>query len=130
MAKSAHHTFTGATTLLNGGMREDIRLAWRLFRDERVTGFKFVLPALMAIYVVSPIDPIPDFLLGIGQIDDLGVAVAALLMLVRVLPWLAPAHVIDEHLREMSDVKKGTRSRRESAGRIIDAEFNVRGGRQ
>jgi uncharacterized membrane protein YkvA (DUF1232 family) len=127
MAKSARSPFGGATVLLNGGMRDELRLAWRLFRDDRVTGLKFVVPAIMALYVVSPVDPIPDFLLGVGQVDDFGVVIAALLLLVRILPWLAPAHVVEEHIREMSGASAERASRSTPADRVIDADFSVRG---
>ena len=61
--------FAGASVLLDRGIRDQLRLGWRLLRDERVPALKFALPALLGLYVVSPLDPIPDFLLGLGQID-------------------------------------------------------------
>src|SRR5215212_3254151 len=93
--------FAGASMLLDRGLRNQLRLAWRLLRDERVSALKFALPALIALYVLSPIDSIPDFFLGLGQIDDLGVITAGVLILARLIPRLAPGHVVDEHLREM-----------------------------
>ena len=118
--------FTGASALLDRGIRDQLRLSWRLLRDERVPALKFALPALLALYVASPIDPIPDFLLGLGQIDDLGVVIAGVLLLARVIPRLAPGHVVDEHLRDMG---MGHRAARASAepGDVLDARFNVRG---
>lgn len=35
---------------------------------------KWGLTALALVYVVSPIDPIPDVLIGPGQLDDLFIA--------------------------------------------------------
>jgi len=103
-----------------------VRLAWRLLRDERVSALKFALPALIGLYVLSPIDSIPDFFLGLGQIDDLGVIVAGVLILARLIPRLAPGHVVDEHLRDM-----GLRSSATKPGRathdFVEARFNVRG---
>ena len=93
--------FAGASVLLDRGIRDQLRLGWRLLRDERVPALKLLLPAVLALYVVSPFDPIPDFLLGLGQIDDLGVAIAGVLLIARVIPGLAPGHVVDDHLRNM-----------------------------
>ena len=118
--------FAGASVLLDRGMRDQLRLAWRLLRDERVPALKFALPALLALYVVSPIDIIPDFLLGLGQIDDLGVVMAGVLLLARVIPRLAPAHVVDEHLRDMG-IGRPSAKPRAKAEEVFEARFNVRG---
>jgi uncharacterized membrane protein YkvA (DUF1232 family) len=116
----------GASLLLDRGMRDQLRLSWRLLRDERVPALKFALPALLALYVLSPIDPIPDFLLGFGQMDDLGVVIAGVLLLARVIPRLAPGHVVDEHLRDMGMDGPATKPS-EGTEEIIEARFNVRG---
>jgi uncharacterized membrane protein YkvA (DUF1232 family) len=118
--------FAGASVLLDRGMRDQLRLAWRLLRDERVPALKFALPALLALYFMSPIDLIPDFLLGLGQMDDLGVVIAGVLLFAKTIPRLAPGHVVDEHLRDMGMsrpvVKTGAR-----AEDVFEARFNVRG---
>jgi uncharacterized membrane protein YkvA (DUF1232 family) len=118
--------FAGASVLLDRGIRDQLRLGWRLLRDERVTALKLALPALLALYVMSPIDSIPDFLLGLGQIDDLGVVVAGVLLLARVMPRLAPGHVVDEHLRNMGmgDPAPKPDAKPEE---VFEARFNVRG---
>ena len=125
MERRTTSAFAGAGALLDCGMRDQLRLSWRLLRDERVTALKFALPKILALYVVSPIDPIPDFLLGLGQIDDLGVVVAGVLLLARIIPRLAPAHVVDEHLREMS-LGHSVAKPAEKMEDVVDARFNVR----
>ena len=117
--------FAGATTLLDRGMRDQLRLSWRLLRDERVTALKFALPTFLAVYVLSPIDPIPDFLLGLGQVDDLGIVIAGVLLLTRIIPRLAPAHVVDEHVRDMG-LDRAAKRRAETNG-VFNARFDVRG---
>ena len=62
------------------------RLAIRLFREPRVPALLKALPVLAGLYVVSPIDLIPDFLPGLGQLDDLGVILATLEVFVRLCP--------------------------------------------
>ncbi len=119
-------TFAGASALLDRDIRDQLRLSWRLLRDERVPALKFALPALLALYLMSPVDLIPDFLLGLGQMDDLGVVIAGVLLIAKAIPRLAPGHVVDEHVRDMAmgrpAAKPGTRSEE-----IYDARFNVRG---
>lgn len=126
MERSTTSAFAGAGALFDRGIRDQLRLSWRLFRDERVPAIKFALPAFLAVYVLSPIDPIPDFLLGLGQVDDLGVVVAGVLLIARIVPRLAPGHVVDEHLRDMGLGRPGANPSANTEA-VFDARFNVRG---
>lgn len=117
--------FAGADRLLRPGTLEQIRLGWRLLRDPRVPWIKNALPAFAALYLLSPIDPIPDFLLGIGQVDDLGILIAMAIASVRLLPRLAPVGVVEEHLAEI----RGRSNRDETAetyGATIEGVYRVR----
>ena len=126
MYRRSTSVFGGTSMLVDRGVRNQLRLAWRLLRDERVSALKFALPALIALYVFTPIDAIPDFFLGLGQIDDLGLITGGVLILSRLIPKLAPGHVVDEHLRNM-----GMGNRPVNRGRdpqdSIETRFNVRG---
>ncbi len=93
--------FSGADQLLEPGALDQIRLGWRLLRDPRVPWIKNAIPAFAALYLVSPIDLIPDFLIGLGQVDDLGILVALTIATIRWLPRLAPQAVVEEHLADM-----------------------------
>jgi uncharacterized membrane protein YkvA (DUF1232 family) len=115
----------GASVLLDRSVRTRLRLAWRLLRDERVSALKFALPALLGIYVLSPVDSIPDVFLGLGQIDDLGVVAAGALILARLIPWLAPRDVVDEHLRDMGMAESAAKTAGDSHG-VVDARFTIR----
>jgi uncharacterized membrane protein YkvA (DUF1232 family) len=79
------------------------RLVWRLFWDRRVPlAAKLVVPAAVAA-LVSPIDLIPDVLvgiLGLGVVDDL----ALLLIAARLVVALAPPEVVAEHLARLRGV--------------------------
>lgn len=46
------------------------RVAWRLLWDRQVPLSTKVIPLLMVLYILSPIDVLPDFIPGLGQIDD------------------------------------------------------------
>jgi uncharacterized membrane protein YkvA (DUF1232 family) len=126
MERRTASAFAGAGALLDRGLRDQLKLSWRLLRDDRVSAIKFALPAFLALYVLSPIDPIPDFLLGLGQVDDLGVVTAGILLIARIVPKLAPGHVVDEHLRDMG--LGGPRAKpRAKTEDVFDARFKVRG---
>jgi uncharacterized membrane protein YkvA (DUF1232 family) len=62
------------------------RLAIRLFREPRVPTLLKAVPLLALLYVLSPIDLVPDFIPGLGQLDDLGIILAALELFVRSCP--------------------------------------------
>jgi len=66
-----------------------LRLAFRLIREPRVPWLAKALPALAVLYVLSPLDFIPDVLPLIGQLDDLGIVVIAVELFIRFSP--APA---------------------------------------
>ena len=73
---------------------ENARLAWRLLQDDRVsTVLKVAIPLAVAVYFISPLDLIPDFLLGLGQLDDIGVLLLGMTLLIN----LAPRDVVNEH---------------------------------
>lgn len=48
-----------------------VKLLTRLLRDERVPMRRKALIGAVLAYVVSPIDLIPDFVVGFGRLDDL-----------------------------------------------------------
>jgi uncharacterized membrane protein YkvA (DUF1232 family) len=67
----------------------DARLAWRLLREPRVSPALKALPVLAVLYLLSPIDVLPDIVPGLGQLDDLGVLVLAVNAFVRLAPSAA-----------------------------------------
>jgi len=94
------------------------RLAWRLFRDPRVPwGLKLIPPAAI-LYIVLPVDILPDPVLGLGQLDDL----AVLLLGTKLFIELCPPEVVREHLRAL-----GARIEEWRAREVIEGEFQVRG---
>jgi uncharacterized membrane protein YkvA (DUF1232 family) len=118
----------GGGALLRPGVWNDLRLAWRLFRDPRVAPkLKLAVPVLAALYVVSPVDLLPDLLLGLGQLDDLGVIGLAVAFVTRVVPRLAPPEILDEHLRAMGrHAPAETDPSRVGRDGPIEATFKVR----
>ena len=100
-----------------GQLIEQVRLSWALLLDSRVPWVLKLIPLGAVAYVISPIDLIPDFLLGLGQLDDLGIILAAL----RVFNSMAPADIVAEHTHRLrgEDLHQITR---DSSGRVIDVE--------
>ena len=67
------------------------RLAARLLREPRVPLLVKAVPVLAAVYLISPIDAIPDVIPVLGQLDDLGFVIFALEMFMRICPATAVA---------------------------------------
>ncbi|MDP9363318.1 MAG: DUF1232 domain-containing protein [Chloroflexota bacterium] len=117
----------GGADALRPGVWGDLRLAWRLFRDPRVAPkLKLAVPALAALYVVSPVDLLPDLLLGLGQVDDLGVLGLAVAFVTRVVPRLAPREVLDEHLAAMGRRAPGDPAAAGDGEGPIEADYTIR----
>ena len=77
-----------------------IKLLWRLARDPRVPARTKATLFILAGYLATPIDLIPDALPVIGQVDDLVIVAFALdQMLNRV-----PAEVVREHWEGDDDI--------------------------
>ena len=117
--------FAGAGILLNSGLRDQLRLAWRLLRDPRVPAWKFILPALLALYVASPIDLIPDVFLGLGYTDDVGIAILIVVAVAKLIPKLSPEQVVAEHTRQMTGRVRAPHDQAATMDRVVDAQFNV-----
>ena len=70
-----------------------IKLVYSLARDPRVPARSKAILVVLGGYLASPVDLIPDFLPGIGQLDDIAVVAFALdQMLNRV-----DANIVREH---------------------------------
>jgi uncharacterized membrane protein YkvA (DUF1232 family) len=100
-----------------GQLIEQVRLSWALLLDSRVPWVIKLIPIGAVAYVISPIDLIPDFILGLGQLDDLGILFAAL----RVFNSIAPADIVAEHTNRLRGGDLHQISR-DSEGTVIDVE--------
>jgi uncharacterized membrane protein YkvA (DUF1232 family) len=67
----------------------DVRLALRLLREPYVPAWAKAAVPLALLYVVSPIDILPDVLPGVGQLDDLALLYAAIKVFLRLSPQAA-----------------------------------------
>jgi len=94
-----------------------LRLTMRLLREPGVPLLAKAFPVVAALYVVVPLDFVPDFLPVLGQLDDLGVIVIVLEAFLK----LCPTRAVDFHRAAMAQGRKY--GPMPSAGDIIDAEF-------
>jgi uncharacterized membrane protein YkvA (DUF1232 family) len=62
------------------------RLVWRLSRDPRVPARTKAATFLLAGYLLSPVDVIPDFIPGIGHVDDVVLLAFALDQILNRVP--------------------------------------------
>ncbi len=72
-----------------------LQLVWRLLFDPRVPILpKLIVPAAL-LYVLSPIDILPDLILGLGQIDDAAIVFFGIQLFLE----LCPPDIVAEHRR-------------------------------
>lgn len=61
-------------------------LVWKLLLDPRVSILAKLVPVAAALYLISPIDLIPDWLVGFGQLDDLAVVLLGIRAFIALCP--------------------------------------------
>jgi len=88
-----------AANLLSQVLRE-ARLTWYLLTDGRVSSWVKMIPLATLLYILSPIDLLPDPILGLGQLDDL----AALILGVKLFIEMCPREIVREHLERMTSM--------------------------
>jgi uncharacterized membrane protein YkvA (DUF1232 family) len=94
-----------------------LRLATRLMRDPEISWLLKAIPIVAGLYVVSPLDFIPDPLPLIGEVDDLGILLLALESFVR----FSPSRIVAFHQAAIE--ARRPFSRMPHDGPVIDAEF-------
>lgn len=74
-----------------------VRLSYALFMDPRVPVLPKMIPIGIIIYLLTPIDIVPDFLIGLGQLDDVVIVLAGLEFFERNVP----RHIATEHRQRL-----------------------------
>lgn len=102
MSTQVNKTIPDVTVLQE--MWRSARLVWRLMLDPRVPVFpKMILP-LILIYILSPLDVVPDVLVALGQLDDL----ALIYFGIKLFIALCPPDVVLEHRRALGGANRAT----------------------
>ncbi|GAB4533616.1 MAG: hypothetical protein Kow0063_15810 [Anaerolineae bacterium] len=92
------------------------RLVWRLLTDPRVPTWVKFIPPLAILYILSPVDLVPDPVLGLGQLDDLAVILIGLKLFVA----LSPAGIVQRYRDELAG-----NAPPEPEGEVVDASYRV-----
>ena len=82
-------------------IKRDVHALYLSARDPRVPWYAKAVALAVAAYALSPIDLIPDFIPGLGYLDDLIIVPLGILLAVR----LIPAEVLAEHRATATDTR-------------------------
>lgn len=88
----------GFLSRLSFRLKRDAHLLWLAARDPRTPGLAKLLGGLVAAYVLSPIDLLPEFIPVLGLLDDLLVVTVGLSLVL----WLIPPQLVAE-FRDAAD---------------------------
>lgn len=94
----------------------------RLMTDPRVPTRSKMIVGGTALYLISPIDVVPDFVPGLGQLDDVVVAVLALHSLLN----RVDEDVILEHWQGSEDLIRMVRAGVSAASRLLPGNWEKR----
>ncbi len=95
---------------------QDARVAWALLWEPRVPLWtKLLLPMLWIVYLLMPLDIIPDVLPILGELDDLMV----LMFIIRMFIQMSPPHVVQD---VEARIRGKTRKVIDGTYRVIDQE--------
>ena len=105
---------------LLAGLLRDAQLIWRLMGDPRVaTLAKVMVPALTVLYILSPVDFLPDMIPILGQMDDLAILALAIKLFIQ----LAPPQVVSEYRDDIAHGRPG--GRKPADGETVDADYRI-----
>jgi uncharacterized membrane protein YkvA (DUF1232 family) len=68
------------------GLVNHVRLIVKLMQDKRVPFYLKALPIAAMAYFVMPIDFVPDFIIGLGQLDDIAGVLVGMEAFIRMCP--------------------------------------------
>lgn len=122
MSGSTSPTPQSRASLLAGFIRQ-VRLCWQLLRHPAVPAWIKTVPILAVLYVLLPIDLLPDPLLGLGQLDDLAIIVLGMELLVNLSPPAIVAAL--RHEIEFGRRPSGAASPAERDVRTVEGDYRV-----
>jgi uncharacterized membrane protein YkvA (DUF1232 family) len=67
-------------------IRDDLFTLWYAIRDPQTPRKVKLLSLLLPVYLVSPIDLVPDFLILLGIVDDLVIVPVGIRLLLKLVP--------------------------------------------
>jgi uncharacterized membrane protein YkvA (DUF1232 family) len=104
----------------------DIVLSGRLLFDRRVSGTAKLIPLVLCLYLLSPLDLLPDVFLPFGLVDDIALFLVGLQLFIH----SAPQDVRDEYRGKRQEPKPniapGTAADDGDLPVVIDGQYEVR----
>lgn len=79
-------------TGLTRSVWQHARLVWRMFRSREVPLVLKLLPVAAVVYILSPLDFVPDTIPALGQLDDIGILLLGLKLFID----MSPQQVVDD----------------------------------
>lgn len=95
----------------------NVRLSFRLLREPHVPIWAKAVPLAALVYLVFPLDFVPDVLPFVGEIDDLAVVLIAL----QAFLFLCPSRAVLFHRDAIAQRQRFTPM--PAAGEVIEAEW-------
>ena len=100
------------------GIFKQFRLIWLLLQDSRIPlWIKSIVP-LSFLYLISPLDFIPDVVLGLGQLDDLGVILLGMTLFVK----LCPQNIVENYQNQLEYGSDSDDEAVETTYRVMDED--------
>ncbi len=96
--------------------RRDTRVSYMALRDPRAPWYVKALAAAAAIYAISPVDILPDFIPLHGILDDLVVIPLAIMMMVRLIP-----EPLKAELQQTAEARMAVKRPHSHVGEVIIA---------
>jgi uncharacterized membrane protein YkvA (DUF1232 family) len=87
------------------------------YRHPRTPWYAKAFAALIVGYVFSPIDPIPDFIPGVGLLDEMVVVPISILIAAKMIP----PDVFEEYREKAREVEEGEKPASRVAALIVVA---------
>ncbi|GAB1420063.1 hypothetical protein MASR2M15_01400 [Anaerolineales bacterium] len=87
-------------------MMDKIYLIFYLLKSPEVPVSSKLLPLIGIIYFISPLDGLPDWIIGLGILDDIAILILMLWLFIKV----APLEVLSEYQDLKEKPKKKKRS--------------------
>jgi uncharacterized membrane protein YkvA (DUF1232 family) len=89
------------------------------YRHPRTPWYAKIFAALIVGYIFSPIDPIPDFIPGVGLLDEMVIVPIGVLIAAKMIPW----QVMEECQMKAQEVAKGEKPVNRVAAVIVVAAW-------
>ena len=100
----------------------DMTLAGRLLFDRRVGGVVKLIPVLTILYILSPVDFIPDIFLPFGVLDDLTMFLVGLQLFIH----SAPPGIVQSYREQRGQGRETKSFTPPPEGKVINGEYSIR----